>query len=245
MLSSPSVSAYGFDLGKVAPLALVVGDPQRATLAAGLLQSPELLWDVREYRAYTGTLVGKEITVCSHGVGAPGAALVLTDLFRAGVRTIIRAGTCGSLSPQINVGALVIATAAIREDGASAQLLPAEFPAVANYEVTNALQCSAHEFGEDQTCMGIVWSSALYYPPSFMNSNREIWCQCGALVSEMEMAVLFTLAAIHGVRAGGILAVEAESQVPYTDSLASESQKIEQNRLRMLQIALHTLVHLS
>ena len=143
MQQAASVSAYGFDLSKVAPLALVMGDPERASLAASQLHSPELIWDIREYRAYTGSLDGNAITVCSHGVGAPGAALVFTDLFRAGVRTIIRAGTCGSLSPHIKTGMFVIATAAVREDGASDQLLPAGFPAVADHEVTNSLINSA------------------------------------------------------------------------------------------------------
>jgi uridine phosphorylase len=240
-----SVSAYGFDLAKVAPLALVVGDPQRASIAARLLQSPELIWDVREFRAFTGRLAGKDVTICSHGVGAPGAALVLSDLFRAGVCSIIRAGTCGSLFPQINIGTLVIASAAIREDGASTQILPAEFPAVANHEVVNALQSSARELGEKRARTGIVWSSALYYPSPFMNSNRNTWSQCGALVTEMEMALLFILAATYGARAGGILAVEAEAEASDIGSPVVDSQELEKKRLSMLQIALHALTHLS
>ena len=92
-----SQSKSRLDLKKVAPNALVMGDPNRVTDAAKLLTNPELIWDNRGYKAYTGTKEGKEITICSHGVGASGAAVILEQLFSAGVTTIIRAGTCGAM----------------------------------------------------------------------------------------------------------------------------------------------------
>lgn len=240
-LPNNSVSAYGYPLNKIAPRALVVGDPNRATIGASLLQSADLIWDVRGYRAYTGFFGEKKVTICSHGVGAPSAALILTDLFKAGVLTIIRAGTCGSLSPQINIGDLIIASGAIREDGASDQLLPAEFPAVASYDLTKALLHFGTDLCEKQIYEGVVWSSSLYYPHSFIQSNIDIWRKCGVLACEMEMAVLFTLAAIYGAKAGGILAVEAEVVTSEAPNDPTNPQTLKQTQTKMLQIALNAL----
>lgn len=57
------------------------------------------------------------MVVASHGVGAPGAILLFQELAEAGVRTIIRFGTAGAIRPGIADGDLVIAEAAVRDDG--------------------------------------------------------------------------------------------------------------------------------
>ena len=42
---------------------------------------------------------GQDLTVCSHGIGGPGAAICFEELIKLGAKTIIRLGTCGSLQP--------------------------------------------------------------------------------------------------------------------------------------------------
>jgi uridine phosphorylase len=66
------------------------------------------------------TFEGVNITVVSHGIGGPGAAICFEELIKLGATTIIRMGTCGSLKPnEIKQGDLVVSAAACREDGHS------------------------------------------------------------------------------------------------------------------------------
>ncbi len=240
MIENKIKSAYGFDLEGVAQQAIVMGDPQRVKLAATLLVSPQLLWDVREYRAYTGLYNGQQVTVASHGVGSAGAALAFEDLFRAGVTRIIRSGTCGALSTNIPNGAMIIVTAAIREDGASAHLLPQGFPAVADNQMVNDLYLTACGSVKNRVFSGIVWSSDLFYPPKHMQTNEDIWRQCGVLGAEMEMATLFVLASISGAKAGGILLVE-ENGSNLQNTSEKDTRANHASQLKMLEIALDSL----
>ena len=86
------------------------------------------------------TFEGVDITVVSHGIGGPGAAICFEELIKLGVTTIIKLGTCGSLKPdEIKYGDLVVSIACCREDGHSNTIIPKSFPAVADFTLTEAL----------------------------------------------------------------------------------------------------------
>lgn len=112
--------------------AVVVGDPARAAAVAALLDGAEEVSYHREYRVFSGSWKGLPVTVASHGVGGPGAILLFQELADAGVRTFLRFGTAGAMKPGIGDGDLVIAEAAVRDDGVTQQLLPPEYPAVSS-----------------------------------------------------------------------------------------------------------------
>ena len=90
-----------------------------------------------------GEFEGKLVAVCSHGIGAPGAAIAFEELIRAGARGIIRVGTCGALQPGISAGHLIIATAAVQSTGYGRETVPQGYPAVADLELTLALRREA------------------------------------------------------------------------------------------------------
>ena len=140
---------------QIAERALVVGDPNRAASCAALLDDAEELGFFREYRTFTGTYKGTPVTVCSHGVGSAGAAIPFHELFLGGVRTIIRAGTCGALQKGIPDGSMVIGTGAVRIDGSTPGLIPMEYPAVSHYQVVNALLAACQKAGIENPCHGI------------------------------------------------------------------------------------------
>ena len=60
--------------------------------------SKEIKWN-REYRIFNVVFEGIGLTVVSHGIGVPGAAICFEELIKLGATTIIRMGTCGSLKP--------------------------------------------------------------------------------------------------------------------------------------------------
>jgi uridine phosphorylase len=227
----------------LAPAVLTVGDPARAARAAGLLDDARTVGENREYVTYSGRFEGTPVSVVSHGVGAPGAAVVLTELCRAGVRRIVRAGTAGGLQPEVLDGSLVVATGAVRQDGVTDRLVPAGYPAVADADLVQALTRSARATGAE-VHTGIVLTDAVFYPLDVTSSELERWQRAGVTAVEMELAALLVIASLHGVAAGGVLAIDGNPVAkkdasmsdyqPFRDVVAEASQRAVRAGLQAL-----------
>ncbi|MDD2418358.1 MAG: nucleoside phosphorylase [Oscillospiraceae bacterium] len=198
-----------------AEYAILTGDPGRVESIALLLDSPEFVASKREYTTWAGSIDGQRVLVTSHGIGGPSTAICVEELALCGVKTMIRVGTCGGMSQAVCSGDLVIANAAIRQEGTSLEYLPVAFPAVSDFEVTSALVKSARDMGE-RVHVGVVHCKDSFYgqhkpeesPVSYQLQNRwQAWIRGGCLASEMESAALYTVAASKGLKAGCILHV--------------------------------------
>ncbi len=187
----------------LAPRALVVGDPKRAAEAAKKLTNAREVGNFREYLTFTGEYAGKPITVSSHGVGSAGAAICFEELIHAGVKTLIRAGTCGAMVESIEDGEFVIATGAVRDDGMTPQLVPLSYPAIADRHVVAALEAAAIANGYPKPHMGIARSVAVFYP-GLLPPDLPMWLAAGVVATEMELAPLLVIAGLRGARAGGL-----------------------------------------
>ena len=122
---------------------LVVGDPNRVDAVIEKLSDVEPISWNREYRSIRGSYKGQPIGVVSHGVGSAGAGACFEELCRAGATRIVRAGSAGGMQPGIGAGDVVVAQAAVREDGLSHKLVPASYPAIATPDVLMAMRASA------------------------------------------------------------------------------------------------------
>ncbi|HIZ17042.1 MAG TPA: nucleoside phosphorylase, partial [Firmicutes bacterium] len=135
------------------------------------------------------------------------------ELAAAGVKTMLRIGTCGAMQPEIHGGDLIIATAAYRHEGTSLHYAPIEYPAVANIHVINALIASAKEMNAVYHA-GVVHSKDSFYgqhaPDSMpvaseLKENWRTMIKLGVLASEMECAALFTVGAVRKIACGAVL----------------------------------------
>jgi uridine phosphorylase len=233
---------------QLTPRALVVGDRARAAQAAQLLTDPDEVGHNREYRTFTGNYAGIPLTVCSHGIGGPAASVCFKELFQGGVKTIIRAGTCGALVETIDDGQLVLATGAIREDGTSTSLIPLAYPAIADRCIVQALEESAADQGYTSLHTGIVLTQSYLYP-DLLPTTTELWMKAGAVCLEMELATLLVMAGLHGVRAGGIFTSDgnlARREAPDLDTSAYDPHRdvVTHGVQTMLTIALEALSRL-
>ena len=196
--------------GDVGRYVLLPGDPGRCEIIASHFDNPVKVQSNREYTTYTGTLLGEKVSVCSTGIGGPSAVIAMEELTKIGADTFVRVGTCGGIKLDVKSGDVVIATGAIRHEGASREYAPIEFPAVSDYEVLTALVDSAKD-------MGYVWHAGVvqckdsFYgqhdparmPVSYeLQAKWEAWKRLGVLASEMESAALFCCASALGVRCG-------------------------------------------
>ncbi|MCD6503203.1 MAG: nucleoside phosphorylase, partial [Euryarchaeota archaeon] len=191
----------GLGVGDLPGFVLLPGDPGRVDLVLGFLDRGRVLCFKREFKSGIGFYKGVPVGVLSTGIGGPSTAIAVEELARIGVHTLIRIGTTGTIQKNIKIGDLIIATAAVRGDGASRYYAPLEYPAVASIEVVNAAIEAAERLGYPYH-VGIVWSNDAFYAEG---DYVEFWRKRNVLSVEMEAATLFTVASIKGLRSGAIL----------------------------------------
>ncbi len=199
--------------GDVGRYVFLPGDPGRCEKIASYFDNPRLVTHKREYRTYTGTLLGEKVSVTSTGIGCPSTAIAVEELIAVGADTFIRIGTSGGMQPHIKTGDIAIVTAAIRDEGTTSHYMPIEFPALANIDVVVAMRQGAINAGIPYH-LGVSQSKDSFYgeidPDSQpiageLHARWDAWVKGGAISSEMEAAAIFIVSAIHRKRAGGVM----------------------------------------
>lgn len=189
------------------------GDPGRCEFIAKYLDDPEFIASNREYVTYTGKLCGKKVSVVSTGIGGPSAAIAFEELYKCGVHTIVRVGTCGGIQLDVEGRDLIIVSGAVRMEGTTKEYVPVEFPAVPHYEVLESLVSSARK-SKVPFHVGVVESKDSFYgemdPTEFpvgreLASKWDAWKKCGALASDMETASLLIFGSFRRCRTGAVL----------------------------------------
>ena len=193
--------------GDYAPTVLVPGDPKRARFIADTY-----LDDVRQVNAvrgadgFTGSFEGRPVSVQAVGMGVPSAAIYYTELIRFyGCTRLIRVGSCGGLSEDVQLGDVLAASGAGTDSAAVATLNDGlALPAVADFGLLRRA-VEAAEAASIEMKVGVAWTADLFYGPeddTFAKLRAR-----GVVGVEMEIAMLYTLAALEGVEALGLLTV--------------------------------------
>lgn len=229
----------------ISPYVIVCGDPERAKKISEYLTNAQLVGGWREFQTYTGEYNGLRVTVASHGVGAAGAAICFEELIRAGAKTIIRIGTCGSYLSDVRSGGLIIAHAATREDGVTAELVRDELPAVADVDVVYTLREVARARGDVQLGTGIIRTHGAFYHGVTPNPH-QYWIDAGAVGIEMEYATLLVIATLRRIRAGGIFVVDGNpAEQKDMTGYNPHRQVVEDAKGKAIEITLDALLTLS
>jgi len=207
--------------GELADVALVPGDPGRVDRIAGHCSEATTVAQNREYKVVNATYEGRDLTICSTGIGAPSAAIAAEELHAVGVETLLRVGTTGALQRGIEIGDMVVATGAAKDEGTTKRYESATVPAVPDYEVLSALVDAARNNEERAAQQGASGASGdaasqVHVGPvvtddAFYAETDEYvtdWEDAGLLAVEMEAAALFTLARRKGMAAGAICTVD-------------------------------------
>ena len=234
--------------GDIGRYCILPGDPGRVPAIAALFDDAKQIAYNREFNVRTGTLLGEKVTACSTGIGGPSASIAMEELHKCGADTFIRTGTCGGIDLNVQSGDVVVATGAIRYEHTSREYAPIEFPAVADFQVTNALveatkklgfplhtgivQCKDSFYGQHDPA-----ASPVYYE---LQQKWESWKRLGVKASEMESAALFVVAAALGCRCGSCFHVvwNQEREAAGLDQKMSEdtssSVKVSVEALKLL-----------
>jgi uridine phosphorylase len=191
--------------GDLTDIALVPGDPGRVDRIAAACDESTVVAENREYKIVNATYEDRELTICSTGIGAPSAAIAAEELHAVGVETLIRVGTTGALQSGIEIGDMVVATGAAKDEGTTKRYEDATVPAVPDYEVLTAL-VDAAENRDETVHVGPIATDDAFYAET--EEYVAAWEAAGLLAVEMEAAALFTLARRKGMRAGAICTVD-------------------------------------
>ena len=230
--------------GDLADIALVPGDPGRVDRIADRCEDAETVATNREYKLVNASYGGRDLTICSTGIGSPSAAIAAEELAAVGVETFIRVGTTGALQPDIEIGDMVVATGAAKDEGTTKRYESATVPAVPDYGTLSALVESARA-RDAPVHLGPIATDDAYYAET--DDYVDAWSDAGLLCVEMEAAALFTLARRKGLAAGAICTVDGNliegTQKGETDG-DELPEKAKNNVGRAIEIALDAAAEL-
>lgn len=221
--------------GDVGRYVLLPGDPGRCEKIASYFDNPQLMAYNREYKTYTGTLLGEKVSVTSTGIGCPSTAIAVEELIAIGTDTFVRVGTSGGIQPGTHAGDIAVVSGAIRDEGTTLHYMPAEFPAVAHIDVVQAMIQGVKNAGLPYR-VGISQSKDSFYGEieperqpiaSRLLARWKAWVDGGAICSEMEASAIFILASIHRVRAGGVMLMGSSPELaPKTQEEEAEFERM-------------------
>ena len=227
------------DTDKVAKVLLFPGDPLRAKfIAENYLEDAELFNDVRNMLGYTGTYKGKRISVMGSGMGVPSANLYAYELYEQyGVESIIRIGSTGALSDDIDLKDMVIAMSASTNSAYASQYdFPATLAPTADWELLK----TAVKIGEEMNVpvkVGPIITTDTYV--NAIPNVNEKFRDMGMLCVEMETAGLYSIAMHLHKKALAILSVS--DHIFKGSSLGPED--IRESFTDMMKVALETAWH--
>jgi DeoD family purine-nucleoside phosphorylase len=204
--------------GDIAPAVLCPGDPLRAAyIARTFLTDARQINDQRGMLGFTGTFEGTPLTVHAVGMGGPSAAIYYEELIQLGAQRLIRIGTCGALKADMRMADVVIAMSATALDSTTSTYTMGEAHApTADYRLLEAAVAAVRAKGMPLH-VGPVATSDVFYDPDRGRLTRL--AERGHLGIEMEVATLYTVAAIRHVSAVAMMTV--------SDLLMTESGDFE------------------
>ncbi len=195
------------DEGDYAPNVLCPGDPRRAQYIAETFFDPGFR-QVNEERGmlgFTGTFEGKPISVQTTGMGCPSSGIVFEELVMLGAKRLIRVGTCGGLKPGMTMGDTVIGITATAEDPTPLRVAQVEsYAPTATFELAEVAAGLSRDSGAT-VHVGPIVTSGVFYDPDPGTFAR--WKRLGHVGVEMEAAMMYTIAAIHGLEALAMMTV--------------------------------------
>lgn len=224
--------------GDIAKTVLMPGDPLRARyIAENFLDSPVLYNETRNMYGYTGTYKGVPVSVQGSGMGMPSMGIYSWELFTYyDVENIIRIGTAGSFSSDINIGDIVVSLAASTDSNYEHTFgLPGHFSPCASWE----LLCRLKEISDAEGInikAGNTVSCDVFY--EIGKDWWKKWASMNVLAVEMEAAALYMNAAYNHRNALAIMTISDH----FISGEKASLEDRERNFTDMMKLALETAV---
>lgn len=190
------------DIGKYA---VIPGPKERLDAVMKLIEKPIKNFSFMEYNMYTGDFAGTRLTVINGGRFSADTAITTEILCCAQAQTMIRIGSCGSLTESIKIGDLVVAENAICGEGVTQYYVDDKnHQPSADKDLTNKLFEVAKASGFN-VHRGKVWSTDAILRETREHVGKAI--NQGAVAVDMVTSVFLTITQLYKIPAAVILAV--------------------------------------
>lgn len=234
---TPHIEAKENEIAKVV---IMPGDPMRAKfIAENYLKDYKLVNTVRGMYAYTGKYKDKEITVMASGMGMPSIGIYSYELYKFyNVEKIIRVGSCGAYTKDLNLFDIVLVNACYSESS---------FALTQNGCKDNMMNASStinfyiKETAEEKNIhlsIANIHSSDVFYKEN--DNYKEIHEKYGCLGCEMESFALFHNANVLDKKAACLLTV-SNNIVTGEETTSEERQN---SFTKMIELALESSLKL-
>jgi purine-nucleoside phosphorylase len=201
---TPHINAEADDF---AECVLLPGDPLRAKyIAENFLEKPREVTNLRNMLGYTGEYQGSRVSVMGSGMGIPSLSIYVKELITEySVKKIIRVGSCGAVSPEINIRDVVIGMGACTDSNVNRiRFKGYDYAAICDYGLLETAVATAREQSLN-VHVGNIFSADLFYTPD--TAMFDVMEQYNILGIEMEAAGLYSVAVEFGARALAICTV--------------------------------------
>ncbi|MBN2878016.1 MAG: purine-nucleoside phosphorylase [Clostridia bacterium] len=228
---------------EIAKTVLMPGDPLRAKfIAETFLEDITCFNHVRGMLGYTGTYKGKKISVMGSGMGMPSIGIYSYELFKFyDVENIIRVGSCGAYSMDLDVYDVILckaawsrSTYALCQQGHEGEFIyPSEKINTAAIEMASELDIDLH-------LENIHSSDVFYAEAEYAQELMDTVNEKNISAVEMESFALFANARVLGKHAACILTV-SDSIVKGTVTTSEERQR---SFTKMMELGLETALRI-
>ena len=224
--------------GAFADTCFLPGDPLRAKyIAENYLEGAELINDVRGMLGYTGEYKSQRMSVMGVGMGIPSASIYYKELITEyGVKNLIRIGSCGAISRDVNLRDIVIGMGACTDSKVNrVRFKNHDFAAIADYcLLENAVNSARAE--NLPVKVGNLFTCDLFYSPE--QDMFDIMEKHGILGVEMEAAGLYGVCAEYGAK--GLAICTTSDHIRRGEKMSPEDRQTSLDD--MIEIALNSVL---
>lgn len=217
--------------GQIAESVLMPGDPLRAKfIAENFLSEPVLYTDIRNMYGFTGRYKGVPVSVQGSGMGMPSMGIYSWELITEyGVQNLIRIGTAGAFTDELELGDVFLALAASTDSNYQhAFEVPGQYSPSASWELIKKVYAASNETGIEFKAGNVVTCDVFY---EFGDWWKK-WAKMGVKAVEMETAALYMNAAYNNVNALSIISI-SDNFVTGAKSTVEERQNSFTNMMKL------------
>ncbi len=184
---------------------LVFSPEDLASFAARFTPPPVKTHKLYLTEVFTGRIGEKAIALAGPMLGAPQTILVLERMIALGVERFIAVGWCGSLSPGVKIGEIVLPTGAVCEEGTSSHYPGVE--GLPSRELFDSLGSALEPAGRT-VHRGTVWTTDAPFRET--RDKVKAFQARNVLSVDMETSALFCVSRFRGVELAVVLVVSDE-----------------------------------
>lgn len=232
-IPTPHIGAEVKDFAKTV---IMPGDPLRAKfISENFLTNVKCINTVRNMLGFTGTYKDKKVSVMGSGMGMPSMGIYSYELYNFfGVESIIRIGTAGAISDDVNLWDVILGMGACTNSNYALQYkLPGTFAPIADFDLLSRTFSIAQRKNLNIK-VGNILSSDTFYSDD--NDAMLRWKKMGVLAVEMEAAALYMNAARASKKALCILTI---SDCIFKSGELT-AQEMQETLVDMINLALET-----